>query len=163
MYFLDMFRWGQPSKMSIFRKSKIILIHIHKFEGIFNLCNHCFLIEQTMTEWQNIQPLVQVIGRGRKKDLVIYVFYFRLWLNFKLRHGKKKRGGRETNTITYHMDVILFVDSWLLGRCKCKFDDTAPLRIYLLYPHYPVNTTNSQQTQKLHLASLYVYPFSAER
>lgn len=25
---------------------------------------------------------------------------------------KKKRGGRETNTITYHMDVILFVDSW---------------------------------------------------
>lgn len=67
MYFLDMFRWGQPSKMSIFRKSKIILIHIHKFEGIFNLCNHCFLIEQTMTEWQNIQPLVQVIGRGRKK------------------------------------------------------------------------------------------------
>lgn len=84
-----------------------------------------------MTEWQNIQPLVQVIGRGRKKDLVIYVFYFRLWLNFKLRHGKKKRGGRETNTITYHMDVILFVDSWLLGRCKCKFDDTAPLRIYL--------------------------------
>lgn len=75
----------------------------------------------------------------------------------------KKKGGRETNTITYHMDVILFVDSWLLGRCKCKFDDTAPLRIYLLYPHYPVNTTNSQQTQKLHLASLYVYPFSAER
>lgn len=43
----------------------------------------------------------------------------------------KKKGGRETNTITYHMDVILFVDSWLLGRCKCKFDDTAPLRIYL--------------------------------
>lgn len=76
---------------------------------------------------------------------------------------KKKGGGRKTNTITYHMDVILFVDSWLLGRCKCKFDDTAPLRIYLLYPHYPVNTTNSQQTQKLHLASLYVYPFSAER
>lgn len=52
----------------------------------------------------------------------------------------KKKGGRETNTITNHMDVILFVDSWLLGRCKCKFDDTAPLRIYLLYPHYPVNT-----------------------
>lgn len=75
----------------------------------------------------------------------------------------KKKGDRERNTITYHMDVILFVDSWLLGRCKCKFDDTAPLRIYLLYPHYPVNTTNSQQTQKLHLASLYVYPFSAER
>lgn len=74
-----------------------------------------------MTEWQNIQPLVQVIGRGRKKDLVIYVFYFRLWLNFKLRHGKKKGGGgKETNTITYHMDVILFVDSWLLGRCKCN-------------------------------------------
>lgn len=73
------------------------------------------LIEQTMTEWQNIQPLVQVIGRGRKKHLVIYVFYFRLWWNFKLRHGKKKRGGRKTNTITYHMDVILFVDSWLLG------------------------------------------------
>lgn len=60
----------------------------------------------------------------------------------KCENGKKKKG-RETNTITYHVDVILFVDSWLLGRCKCKFDDTAPLRIYLLYPDYPVNTTNS--------------------
>lgn len=162
MYFLDMFRWVQPSKMSIFRKSKIILIHIHKLKAFFNLCNHCFLIEQTMTEWQNIQPLVQVIGRGRKKDLVIYVFTFGYdWISSY--DMVKKKGARETNTITYHMDVILFVDSWLLGRCKCKFDDTAPLRIYLLYPHYPVNTTNSQQTQKLHLASLYVYPFSAER
>lgn len=75
----------------------------------------------------------------------------------------KKKGGRETNTITYHMDVILFVDSWLLGRCKCKFDDTAPLRIYLLYPHYPVNTTNSQQTQKLHLALLYTHSLQKDK
>lgn len=117
MYFLDMFRWGQPSKMSIFRKSKIILIHIHKFEGIFNLCNHCFLIEQTMTEWQNIQPLVQVIGRGRKKDLVIYVFYFRLWWNFKLRHGKKKRGGAEKRTqlLTTWMSFCLLIHDYWVG------------------------------------------------
>lgn len=115
-----------------------------------------------MTEWQNIQPLVQVIGRGRKKIWLYMYFTFGYdWISSY--DMVKKRGGRETNTITYHMGVILFVDSWLLGRCKCKFDDTAPLRIYLLYPHYPVNTTNSQQTQKLHLASLYVYPFSAER
>lgn len=107
-----MFRWGQPSKMSIFRKSKIILIHIHKFEGIFNLCNHCFLIEQAMTEWQNIQPLVQVIGRGRKKDLVIYVFYFRLWLNFKLRHGKKK-GGAEI--LTTWMSFCLLIHDYCVG------------------------------------------------
>lgn len=116
MYFLDMFRWGQPSKMSIFRKSKIILIHIHKFEGIFNLCNHCFLIEQTMTEWQNIQPLVQVIGRGRKKDLVIYVFYFRLWLNFKLRHGKKKRGAeKRTQLLTTWMSFCLLIHDYWVG------------------------------------------------
>lgn len=163
MYFFEIcFVEGNHLKWAFFVKVKLFWFIYINLKAFFNLCNHCFLIEQTMTEWQNIQPLVQVIGRGRKKDLVIYVFYFRLWLNFKLRHGKKK-GGRERNTITYHMDVILFVDSWLLGRCKCKFDDTAPLRIYLLYPHYPVNTTNSQQTQKLHLASLYVYPFSAER
>lgn len=116
MYFLDMFRWGQPSKMSIFRKSKIILIHIHKFEGIFNLCNHCFLIEQTMTEWQNIQPLVQVIGRGRKKDLVIYVFYFRLWLNFKLRHGKKKKGAeKRTQLLTTWMSFCLLIHDYWVG------------------------------------------------
>lgn len=59
-----------------------------------------------MTEWQNIQPLVQVIGRGRKKDLVIYVFYFRLWLNFKLRHGKK-------NLTTWMSFCLLIHDYWV--------------------------------------------------
>lgn len=116
MYFLDMFRWGQPSKMSIFRKSKIFWFIYINLKAFFNLCNHCFLIEQTMTEWQNIQPLVQVIGRGRKKDLVIYVFYFRLWLNFKLRHGKKKGGAeKRTQLLTTWMSFCLLIHDYWVG------------------------------------------------
>lgn len=69
-----------------------------------------------MTEWQNIQPLVQVIGRGRKKDLVIYVFYFRLWLNFKLRHGKKKRGAeKRTQLLTTWMSFCLLIHDYWVG------------------------------------------------
>lgn len=55
---------------------------------------------------------------------------------------KKKRGGREMNIIIYYMDVILFVDLWLLGRCKCKFDDIVFLCIYFLYFYYLVNIIN---------------------
>lgn len=69
-----------------------------------------------MTEWQNIQPLVQVIGRGRKKDLVINVFYFRLWLNFKLRHGKKKRGAeKRTQLLTTWMSFCLLIHDYWVG------------------------------------------------
>lgn len=147
MYFLDMFRWGQPSKMSIFRKSKIILIHIHKFEGIFNLCNHCFLIEQTMTEWQNIQPLVQVIGRGRKKDLVIYVFYFRLWLNFKLRHGKKKGGAeKRTQLLTTWMSFCLLIhDYWVGVNANLTIQHLCVFIFYILTTRLILQTRNKRR------------------
>lgn len=69
--------------------------------------------------WQNdrifshwYKSLVEV----EKKDLVIYVFYFRLWLNFKLRHGKKKRGAeKRTQLLTTWMSFCLLIHDYWVG------------------------------------------------
>lgn len=101
-----------------------------------------------MTEWQNIQPLVQVIGRGRKKDLVIYVFYFRLWLNFKLRHGKKKKGGAEKRTqlLTTWMSFCLLIhDYWVGVNANLTIQHLCVFIFYILTTRLILQTRNKRR------------------
>lgn len=100
-----------------------------------------------MTEWQNIQPLVQVIGRGRKKDLVIYVFYFRLWLNFKLRHGKKKRGAEKgTQLLTTWMSFCLLIhDYWVGVNANLTIQHLCVFIFYILTTRLILQTHNKRR------------------